>query len=58
MLLVPRVKPPAAVGLDTSVPTAGSMYSFRNWSEGLPASVSAPTSMFGQRYNYYLRVVP
>ena len=30
----------------------------RAWSEGLPASVSAPTSLFGQRYNYYLRALP
>jgi hypothetical protein len=48
----------ASVGLDTSVANAGSMYSFRDWSEGLPASVSAPTSQFGQRYNYYLRALP
>jgi hypothetical protein len=48
----------ASVGLDTSNATAAAMYSFRDWSEGLPASVSLPGSLFGQRYNYYLRAAP
>ena len=48
----------ASVGLDTSVPSAPAVYSFRDFSQGLPASVSLPSSLFGQRYNYYLRAVP
>jgi hypothetical protein len=48
----------ASVGVDTSVPTAPLMYAFRDFSAGLPATVSGPTSMFGQRYNYYVRGIP
>jgi hypothetical protein len=48
----------ASVGLDTSVANAQDAYAFRDFSQGLPATVSQPTSMFGQRYNYYLRGIP
>jgi hypothetical protein len=48
----------ASVGIDTSVANAAAMYSFRDWSQGLPATVSAPSSLFGERYNYYLRALP
>ena len=48
----------ASVGIDTSVATAKAAYSFRDFSQGLPSSVAQPTSMFGQRYNYYLRGIP
>ena len=48
----------ASVGVDTSVATAPAMYAFRDFSEGLPTSVSGPSSMFGQRYNYFLRGIP
>ena len=34
------------------------MYAFRDFSEGLPATVSGASSMFGQRYNYFLRGIP
>ncbi|HWP65087.1 MAG TPA: hypothetical protein VNO26_04130 [Candidatus Limnocylindria bacterium] len=48
----------ASVGLDTSVPNAPAMYDFRDFAQGLPSSVSFPSSMFGQRYNYYLIGTP
>jgi hypothetical protein len=48
----------ASVGMDTSVSTATAMYSFRDFAQGLPATVSLPASLFGQRYNYYLRATP
>jgi len=48
----------ASVGIDTSVANAPDAYSFRDFGQGLPATVSQPTSMFGQRYNYYLRGIP
>ena len=48
----------ASVGLDTSVTTAPVMYAFRDFSQGLPATVSGASSLFGQRYNYYLRGIP
>lgn len=48
----------ASVGLDTSVANAPAMYAFRDFGQGLPSSVSLPSSMFGQRYNYYLRAIP
>jgi hypothetical protein len=48
----------ASVGVDTSVANAPAMYTFRDFSEGLPATVSGASSMFGQRYNYFLRGIP
>ena len=48
----------ASVGVDTSVANAPAMYAFQDFADGLPASVSGPSSMFGQRYNYYVRGIP
>jgi hypothetical protein len=48
----------ASVGLDTSVANAPAMYTFQDFADGLPATVTGASSMFGQRYNYYVRGIP
>jgi hypothetical protein len=48
---------PASVGIDTSNASAVAMYDLRDFAAGLPSSIAFPTSVFGQRYNYYLRAL-
>ena len=48
----------ASVGVETACRNAPAMYAFQDFTDGLPGTVSGATSMFGQRYNYYVRGLP
>jgi hypothetical protein len=48
----------ASVGVDFSDPNAVVKFSMTSFGAGLPSPVFFPQTFSGQRFNYYVRVLP